>query len=419
MQPRAQSNLLFIPKIIFGGAVGLLAGYGALTLITGKGPVRSDEVVATTEPVAKAAGKVVVRKAAVPTAKVTRPAKASSKPIAKAARPVAVSQKATAVAVRPVAESSVPTVKKDSLNKVAQASSMAIELPPKPLPAPKQEESEPLKPLPPPNRLQSEAAPKEAERKPVEASSNEKVPEAEDTHKPSAIVTLKLDKPLLRVIAESDQADAALCDIGFSRNLIERGEDQPGYRTVVENMARGKKRVELAANIAKAGAAIEISVLHHNKTVVCELRPMYSLPSGDIQPLTVIRGTKRFNELTRLLDAAKNARDSLPQMRTAAANLKADLATAKAAISGYGRTPTETAAGRTDATAAASRLTLQVASANKKVAAAEQMAAREDGITEDLQKLDEISEYAKGIASVATVSVRFHCGDVTLPATEK
>ena len=146
---------------------------------------------------------------------------------------------------------------------------------------------------------------------------------------------------------------------------------------------------------------------------------MYSLPSGEIQPLTVTRGTKRFSELSKLLDSAKTARESLPQMRTAAANLKADLETAKAAISGNGRTPAETAAGRTDATAAASRLTLQLNSANKKVAAAEQLAGREDSITEDLQKLDEVSEYAKDIASVATVSVRFHCGDVTLPATVK
>ena len=113
MPPRAQSNLLFIPKIIFGGVVGLLAGYGALVLITGKAPGRSNEVVATTEPTAKAAGKIGVQKAAVPTAKVARPVGTSSKPIAKSTRPVAVSHKATAVAVRPVAESSVPPVKKD------------------------------------------------------------------------------------------------------------------------------------------------------------------------------------------------------------------------------------------------------------------------------------------------------------------
>ena len=84
---------------------------------------------------------------------------------------------------------------------------------------------------------------KEAERKLAEASSNEKVPEADAAHKPSAIVALKLDKPLVRVVAESDQADAAVCDIGFSRNLVERGDDQPGYQTVAENVARGKSEL--------------------------------------------------------------------------------------------------------------------------------------------------------------------------------
>jgi hypothetical protein len=106
-------------------------------------------------------------------------------------------------------------------------------------------------------------------------------------------------------------------------------------------------------------------------------------------------------------------------MKSALSQLKSDLATAQRAIGGNGNTPGETAAGRTVATVQVNRLSLQATNANKRVAVAEQLAAQESAINGDLRKLEEIAEYAKKIASVASVSVRFHSGGVTIPASEK
>jgi hypothetical protein len=199
-----------------------------------------------------------------------------------------------------------------------------------------------------------------------------------------------------------------------------RGGSATEYKIVAENVGpRDKRTIELGANIAGAGAAIEVNVIRRTNAVVCELKPLFSLPSGRIYPLTMVRGTKLENDLTKSLDAAKAARASLFNLQTTLSGLQSDLRSAQSAICGNGNTAGETAAGRTQALAAASSLRSQITSTNRKIAAAERLSNQEQEIQVDLSAIHQIGSYAKTIVSVAKVSVRIHCGDTTIPATVK
>ena len=75
--------------------------------------------------------------------------------------------------------------------------------------------------------------------------------------------------------------------------------------------------------------------------------------------------------------------------------------------------------GRNAATIQANSLNSQIRAPNKQIAAAERLSGQESVINDDLQALNQIAEYAKGLVGVSTVLVRFHVGDRTIPATEK
>ena len=253
---------------------------------------------------------------------------------------------------------------------------------------------------------------------PNKAVPDAKMPARQET--PPAIVTLKLDDPVIHIVAESDQNVQVTCDVGFSHNLLHRGDARDGYEIVAKDLGNhGKKLVELGANITGAGAAIEITMTRINKNVRCDLKPLFSLPSGDIEPLTITRGTTLYNKLTNSLAVARAARDSLPQLHSNLSQLQSALRTAQQAMGANGRTPGETGAGRTAATIQANNLNRQIIALNRRVTAAERLSEQEPALAKDLQSLNQISEYAKGIASASTVSVRFHIGDQTIPASEK
>ena len=240
------------------------------------------------------------------------------------------------------------------------------------------------------------------------------------SEKPSAIVTLNLDKAVIHIIAESEKSSNVVCDVGFSHNLLHRGDNRVGYELVAKDLGhRGKQTVELRADIKGAGAAIEITVTRLNSAVRCDLKPLFSLPSGDIEPLTISRGTTLYNKLNKSLAAARAARNSLPAMRSNLSQLQSALRTAQQAMNANGSTPAETGAGRTAGMIQANNLNRQVITLNKKITAADRLSEQESAISKDLQSLNEIAEYAKGIASVSTVSLRFHIGDLTIPATVK
>jgi hypothetical protein len=273
-------------------------------------------------------------------------------------------------------------------------------------PAPAQQPQAPVQP----------AKPAVVQQVPLKAP----VAEIDQFEKPSAIVTLTLQKPVIRVIAETDKPSDVVCDVGFSHNLLHRGDGRDGYELVCQNLGHhAKETIELGAGIQGAGAAVEITFIRQNSAIVCELRPLFSLPSGDIQPLTISRGTIINNKLSKSSAGAKAARDSLPTMRSNLSQLQANLQSAQQAMNANGNTPAETGAGRTAAMIRATNLDRQATALRKNITAAEQLSAEESAINKDLQSLNEIAEYAKGIASISTISVRFHRGGITIPGNAK
>lgn len=239
--------------------------------------------------------------------------------------------------------------------------------------------------------------------------------------KPSAIVPLTLEKAVVRVVAKPDgiPPDSVLCDVGFSPELLLNYDGiSTGYRIVAEKLRhRNKHLQELPLKILGAGAAIELTVLHMNNSVVCEIRPQFSLPYSGIEQLTISRGNTLNRKLNKLLDNAVAAGQALPGMRSQLVTLQSQLATAQRAVTSEGRTPAETAAGRTAANIAAMKLSRDVAALTKRISQAEQLQSQELTTREELSDLKEIAEYARKIASVATIYVRFYSGENTIPAS--
>jgi hypothetical protein len=264
-------------------------------------------------------------------------------------------------------------------------------------------------------------APKPLRQRPVAkvAEPVKEKPLATDSHKPSAIITLSLDKSVIRAVAEVESNQTVLCDVSFSRNLVDRSS-LAGYSVVAEKLASHRKEtIELPANIKGAGAAIEITVLRRNNLAICELRPLLSLPSGSIQPLTVTRGTKLYNDLSKSSAAYKSASRSLPNMQSSLVTLQASLQSAQRAKSGTGNTPAETGNGQITAVRASFSLSNQIRALQKQIANAQKLIDQGPDVNRDLDAMDLIGKYAKEIAAVSTVSVRFYSGDVTIPATVK
>lgn len=371
-----QSNPLFLPMIIIGGLMGILAGYGGLALLreNGIGPL-TEKAVPINERRSGLSSKTPARFSIEP----SRTARSSAREIPTQSterRPIA-RQRPPTITPRDVAEDPLPFGPPVTHKKVEK---------PMPLPRP---------------RVAAGALPK-----------------------PSAIVPLALDKSVIRVVAVPAEVPVGnlLCDIAFTPNLLDsvQSDDPFEYRLVVEKLGnRGKYLHELPLHIKGAGAAIEITVLHQTNAAVCEIRPRFSLPISGIEQLTIARGSIIHNKLTRSLNDAANARQSLDGMRTDLTSLKSQLAAAQRATTAYGSNPAETGVIRHNATMATTRLNRAVSSAEKSVSRAEQLVADEPAMRTELADLNEIADYAKSIASVATIYVRFYSGDITLPATVK
>jgi hypothetical protein len=159
--------------------------------------------------------------------------------------------------------------------------------------------------------------------------------------------------------------------------------------------------------------------MHQSNAAICEIRPQFSLPVNGIEQLTIVRGTSLHKSLTRSLNDAAAARNSLPEMQISFGRLQSDLAQAQRALNSNDSTPATTGAMRNNATIAIAQLNRAIKQLSKDIGRAEGLIADEPAIKIELQDLDQIATYAQSIASVATVYVRFYSGDVTIPATVK
>lgn len=238
---------------------------------------------------------------------------------------------------------------------------------------------------------------------------------------PSAVVTLSLDDALISVIATPDgiPVDELLCDVAFSNNLFDRYGDQTLRTLFVERQGdRAKKLHELPLTIDGAGAAIEIRVKHNSKTAVCEIRSQFSLPVNGIEPLTTDRGTTIHNKLTKMQVDIAAYKQQLPELKKAKQEIESALSSAQRIANG----PASNAQQMAVKNAAIGEVRRLNALLGKNVAAtnrAQALVDDEGAIAAELKCLDEISVYAKEIANHGFVYVRFYKGDVTVPAVVK
>jgi hypothetical protein len=385
---RRHTNFLLLPMVIVGGFMGLFAGYGVLTWL-GINDVRKPATTASSE--STLAGATSSKASSVDASG----GAADDQPL-RIHRAFIQRQEQNYRDPVPEAETAEHAAPKELATSNLDAST------PKAIPI--ADAKNPAVPdLPPPN-------------KPI---GSKPVPEP-DFNKPSAIVTLTLEKPVQRVEADAYVADAVVCDVSLSSQLVHKDEQVTGYEIVAKSLGNHEKRtIEFDSHLKGSGAGIEITVIHHYNNVICELRPVFSLQSGTIQPLTKSHGTKLLNELTKSLNAAETARQNLPQLQSTLSRLQSDLRTAQYAKTATGPTPAQIGSGRTQAMIAAGNLSNQINEVNRKINKAQKLVDREDSIKSDLQSLNDVSTYASSIASISTVAVRFHRGATTIPGSVK
>lgn len=226
---------------------------------------------------------------------------------------------------------------------------------------------------------------------------------------PSAFVKLDLKKWPIRVLClpnEKVPAESLLADIGHSKNLI--GGVQSKANTVTHRIVKeglGIKEeflTELPYQADGVEVGIKYSLAKRGNAIVLEIKPQYSLPSGDIEGFSIARGTSKAKQLTKLAAEAKFADQNLSRMRS-------ELAALERAHSQNG-----------GATQNAGGVVSEMLKRQRTIGKAEQLAANRIAINRDLAALRGISEYGrKLVKEESSIYVRFHFKDVTQAATEK
>jgi hypothetical protein len=368
--PVRSSNPFLFPMIIIGGGMGILAAYGALALISGNSPLKPKLIVADRP---TPAPKVTPDSSSMTDSRLIPPRRKSVEP-----------PRSSAVA---------------ELNAFRDVHSTT--------------ETQADPPLPPPDEPPDK-------HQPIGHTPVEKPLGPFDLPKPSAIATLTLNDPVIKVIAAAPNSTVVsnvLCDVGFSPNLL-GGFAGKDYQIVAAHLGNHSTYVqELPLHINGAGAAVEIKVAHQLKSAICELRPQFSLPGVRIQPMTNNRATTVHKNLSRALDEAAHARENMGAMTARLSDLQSQIATAQANLTATGANPADTGLIRHNARMALPGLNRSLSNQKKAVAAAKDVIAAESGNRTDLNDLEQIGEYAQQIASVATIYVRFYVGDTTIPAT--
>jgi hypothetical protein len=422
---KRHSNPFFLPLIVIGGLMGVLAGYGLLAMIRDHGfnlkpRVESADAKPTTQE------SVAVLN--------TNP---TPSPIDHASKPqpydVATSQAEINQSAQPTIDANErvitqPTKRRGRPAILASVATLKIATdgsaphsslpPPADLAAP---------PLPPPNEPSHDrslaASPDAAPSLPPPSSPTEQTSRNDSKASAApAIVSLTLKQDVIRVIAlpEDVTADSLLCDIGFSPELTGRQLPTGTYDIVAERLGkRGEYSQELPLNMNGAGAAIEIKIRQQNKAAICENRPKFSLPMSGIKQLTIASGSILQKSLNRTLNNTVIAEQELPGMRSNLDDLKLKLADAVEHTNDTGSNISETGSLRIQWRARVQQLQYAIKKANNNIARDEQLIANKHALETDITDLNQISQYAEKIASNASISVRFYSGDVTIPATVK
>lgn len=240
---------------------------------------------------------------------------------------------------------------------------------------------------------------------------------------PSALITLKLDDDSINVIATPVGIDPKElhCDIALSRQLIEDSSvgDPYGLQIALPKLSSGDERThELPLGIKGAGAALVISVTHHATTSVCQIKPKYSLPVSGIESFTTKRIVATRKKLNNVLDDVSDAKNSISGLKSTLQTLKSNLSEAESISRRGGNSPAEVAQ-RSQASAAANKLRRSIGSVQLRINNATSLIADEPAIHHELDCLEQISAYGERVANKSQIYVRFYKGDVTVKAEVK
>ncbi|HEX4416225.1 MAG TPA: hypothetical protein VH107_21510, partial [Lacipirellulaceae bacterium] len=397
------SNPLLIPLVVVGGLMGIFAGYGVLAMIRDHG-FHLERPAESTQTKTTAQTSVGLPESNSNQPPIDESPSPRSRDFAESSRTETNSSAEFAHNAN-VRENATATERSRKRTTPATEASLKIAVNNLPVQPPSPPGDVAAPPLPPPEQ-------------PAQAASQENP--RNDSSVASAIVPLTLTQGTIRVIAIPDNVppDSLLCDVGFSSELAGRKDLPSGtYAMVAERLDwHGEYLQELPLHLAGAGAAIEIKIHQQNKAAICEIHPKFSLPMSGIQQFTIARGSALQNSLSRSLNDAMAARQALPNMRFNLGQLQSELTKAQQATTQLGSNPADTGLLHHNATMAITRLNRSIAALNKDIAHSERLVTDEPAFRTDLDDLNQISQYAQSIASVATIYVRFHNGDVTIPA---
>lgn len=334
---RRRSNSLFLPMVVIGGIMGLLAGYGALTII------RENRPPATTPPVPP-----------------PQPVRAT------------------------------------------------------PAPAPRVIPPPPKRTKPSPIVIEDEPEPFIIKKLPSDIPPDDVMPpEPEPLPPASAQIVLNFDKPIIRVIATTELKDV-LCDIAVNGQLIKNVTmaDPEKLHILFTLKLRDKKIHELPLQIDGAGAALEFSIVPRSKAIICEIRPQLSLPANGVEELTVANGTKLHNKLTAYLANIETFTVEKPVIKKELAQRRSEVTNAQSALRSGNLNPT----GVNAANGFITKANRAIGILQKRLDDGDALTNDKSAIESELAKLNQIEQYAKSIAGVAQVYVRFHKDGATLAA---
>jgi len=227
----------------------------------------------------------------------------------------------------------------------------------------------------------------------------------------SAVVPLTLEKRVMRLVAappEGTKPNDIMCDIGVTGTVLTNARGVPSHgdpETVIRNMVNNDKVDVLFSDryLHRRGGehktdfyvGLKVKYLTKLKVAQVEIRGVYSLPSGDLEPLTYKGALRKRRLLRQQLNKCNSAHRACPDLREE--------------VRGWER---ETQRGNNVHVAvASSQLHRSLGRLNK----AERYASRIPEIERDLDAFNAIDEYLKVKIHGSAVYVRFHTRGETIP----
>lgn len=152
-------------------------------------------------------------------------------------------------------------------------------------------------------------------------------------------------------------------------------------------------------------AATKVTIKSNGEAVSLMLATQYVLPSGDVEAMSIARGTRKMNELTRLQGQAANALSALPLLQQYRQRLNGQLSAAQSMSTGRGTIQNPVAVAQK--TAAISSIQKEIAANEQDMQRARRLIADKPSIDLDVSALEKVAELARSI-NEAPLPYRFY-----------